>query len=113
MEITEIIYKRRKELNLTYEQLGTIIGVGKSTVRKWESGLIQDIKINNLISLSKALNIPLNQLINHKEYAIDKQSLVLSLEEITLLETFRKLDIDNKQKILTFITSLSFHDNYK
>lgn len=36
------IKSRRKELNLTLEQVGDLVGVGKSTVRKWETG---DMKI--------------------------------------------------------------------
>ncbi|MGH2114882.1 helix-turn-helix domain-containing protein [Aerococcus urinaeequi] len=30
---------RRKELGITLEQLGDIVGVGKSTVSKWEQGM--------------------------------------------------------------------------
>lgn len=57
MEIKDIIKKRREELNLTYEQLGNMVGVGKSTVRKWETGMIENMRRDNIIALSKALNI--------------------------------------------------------
>ncbi|WP_199798753.1 helix-turn-helix domain-containing protein [Clostridium tetani] len=57
MEIKDIIRKRREELNLTYEQLGNMVGVGKSTVRKWETGMIENMRRDNIIALSKALNI--------------------------------------------------------
>ena len=57
MEIKDIIRKRREELGLTYEQLGNMIGVGKSTVRKWETGMIENMRRDNIVSLAKALNI--------------------------------------------------------
>ena len=37
MDIKDIIRKRRLELGLTYEELGKMVGVGKSTVRKSKS----------------------------------------------------------------------------
>ncbi len=57
MDIKDIIRKRRLELGLTYEELGKRVGVGKSTVRKWETGMIENMKRDNIIALAKALNI--------------------------------------------------------
>jgi len=36
---------KRKELNLTLEDVGNAVGVGKSTVRKWENGDIENMKL--------------------------------------------------------------------
>ncbi len=57
MELKDLIRKRREELNLTYEQLGKMVGVGKSTVRKWETGMIENMRRDNIVALSKALDI--------------------------------------------------------
>lgn len=57
MEVKDIIKKRREELGLTYEQLGNMVGVGKSTVRKWETGLISNMRRDNIVALAKALNV--------------------------------------------------------
>ena len=38
------IKSRRLELGLTLEQVGQKVGVGKSTVRKWETGDIENMK---------------------------------------------------------------------
>ena len=35
---------RRNLLNLTLEEVGNAVGVGKSTVRKWENGEIENMK---------------------------------------------------------------------
>lgn len=48
---------RRKELNLTLEQVGDLVGVGKSTVRKWETGDIENMKRDKIVKLAKALRV--------------------------------------------------------
>lgn len=35
---------RRFELGMTLEDVGDYVGVGKSTVRKWENGMINNMK---------------------------------------------------------------------
>lgn len=47
--------KRRRELQLTLEQVGDYIGVGKSTVRKWEIGMIENMKTDKILLLSEIL----------------------------------------------------------
>ncbi|MCO4346647.1 LexA family protein [Staphylococcus agnetis] len=51
------IKSRRKELNLTLEQVGDLVGVGKSTVRKWETGDIENMKRDKIVKLAKALRV--------------------------------------------------------
>lgn len=51
------IRSRRKELNLTLEQVGDLVGVGKSTVRKWETGDIENMKRDKIVKLARALKV--------------------------------------------------------
>jgi transcriptional regulator with XRE-family HTH domain len=46
----------RKERGLTLEQVALVVGVGKSTVRKWETGMIANMKRDKIAALAKALN---------------------------------------------------------
>lgn len=64
MKIGTIIYNRRKELGMTLEQVGKLVGVSKSTVRKWETGYIADIKRDKIAKLAEALKINPVVLIN-------------------------------------------------
>ena len=64
MDIGKIIYNRRKELNLTLEDVGNAVGVGKSTVRKWEVGIIENIKRDKIAKLAEVLQISPVILIN-------------------------------------------------
>lgn len=56
-EIGEIIYERRKELGLTLEDVGKAVGVGKSTVRKWENGMIKNMGRDKLAALAQVLQL--------------------------------------------------------
>lgn len=51
--------QRREELGLTLEQVGEIVGVGKSTVRKWEKGDIKNMRRDKIPLLAKALRVPI------------------------------------------------------
>ena len=57
MTIGERIKDRRIQKGMTLEELGNKVGVGKSTVRKWETGEISNIKTDKIEKLSEALNL--------------------------------------------------------
>lgn len=56
MEMSDKIRVLRKELNLTLEQVGNEVGVGKSTVRKWENGDIANMRRDKIAKLASALH---------------------------------------------------------
>lgn len=45
----------RQKNGLTLEQVANIVGVGKSTVRKWETGMIANMRRDKIAALAKAL----------------------------------------------------------
>ena len=48
---------RRKELNLTLEEIGKYVGVGKATVNKWETGHIRNMKRDKIALLAEILQV--------------------------------------------------------
>lgn len=56
-EIGNRLYQRRKELGLTLEEVGNAVGVGKSTVRRWENGMIKNMGRDKIAALAKVLKI--------------------------------------------------------
>lgn len=54
----DMINSRRVALGLTLEQVGDAVGVGKSTVRKWEKGLIKNMGRDKLAALARVLELP-------------------------------------------------------
>lgn len=56
-EIGKKILARRKALGLTLEDVGNAVGVGKSTVRKWESGMIKNMGSDKIVALARVLGM--------------------------------------------------------
>lgn len=57
MNIGQEIKRLRTERGMTLEQLGNQCGVGKSTVRKWENGMIKDMRRDKIEKLANALGV--------------------------------------------------------
>lgn len=56
-DIGKKLYLRRKELGLTLEDVGNAVGVGKSTVRRWETGDIKNMRNDKVIALARKLQM--------------------------------------------------------
>lgn len=57
MNVGKIIEKRRLELGYTLEEVGNAVGVGKSTVRKWETGYISEMRRDKIMKVANFLDI--------------------------------------------------------
>lgn len=57
MDIGKMINQRRTELGLTLEEVGKVVGVSKSTVKKWEDGFISNMKRDKIALLAKVLKL--------------------------------------------------------
>ncbi len=75
MNIGDLIYKRRKVLGLTLEQVGNAVGVSKSTVKKWESGYISNMRRDKIALLAKVLQIKPTELIDDTLDAINPKKI--------------------------------------
>lgn len=91
--------ERRLELGLTLEEVGDIVGVGKSTVRKWEQGMISNMGRDKIVSISKALKISPLDILEIEEqnniYTIYNQ---LNLHRQTIVYNFAT-DQLNEQRV--------------
>ena len=56
-DIGKIIHSRRTALGLTLEEVGNAVGVGKSTVKKWEDGYISNMKRDKIALLADVLQV--------------------------------------------------------
>lgn len=57
----------REEHGLTLEQVGNAVGVGKSTVRKWETGIIANMRRDKIAALAQVLHTTPAYLMGWKE----------------------------------------------
>ncbi|MGL4571824.1 MAG: helix-turn-helix domain-containing protein [Clostridium sp.] len=112
--IKNLIKFKREELGLTYEQLGDLVGVGKSTIRKWETGMIKNIKCNNIIALAKALGVSPALLMDlYLENNTVEPSNKFNLKEKQLLDDFNKLNDLGKKNVLNYTNDLTHMSKYK
>lgn len=63
MEFNDMIRARRQELHKTLEEVAAVIGVGKATVQRWESGSIKNLRKDKIDKLAEALEITPVQLL--------------------------------------------------
>lgn len=130
METNELMKKRRLELGLTLEQVGDYVGVGKSTVRKWESGLIKNMRRDKIGKLAEVLKLSPIELMkgyyesntlssqwgddrSNREHLSDKPELLDLYDEIRnrqemyiLFDKVRDLDPKDVESILAVVQTI-------
>lgn len=107
------IRELRKERGLTLEQVGDMVGVGKSTVRKWETGMIANMKRDKISALAKALGTTPAYLMNWEEEQKKNDiqaDIILRMrtdsEFMSAVENLYKLDKDKLQSINQMLHTL-------
>ena len=90
MSLGQFIYRRRKHLHLTQEQLADKLYVSKSAVAKWETdGGIPDR--DNLYRLAEVLGVTVNDLhhiIESPNYEDVDLEVNITAEVISILESY-------------------------
>lgn len=99
-ELSRKIRELRLSRDMTLEQVANIVGVGKSTVRKWETGMIANMKRDKIALLAKALGTTPAYLMGWKEdeshpSPIDERKLTEG-EEV-FLDLFRRLPVEEQK----------------
>lgn len=84
MKIGELIFQQRKKLNLTLEDVGKACGVPKSTVSRWENGIIQKISRDKQEKLCILLDID--------PIVFYQKDEVLTPDEMRMLKAYREAD---------------------
>ena len=75
MDMGEKIKQLRIERGMTLEQLGDAVGVGKSTVRKWENGIIANMRRDKIAKIAEALHVSPAYLMGWEESGSDLSSI--------------------------------------
>lgn len=97
MQIGEKLRAQRLRKGMTLQQVGDLVGVGKSTVRKWETGAIRNMGRDKILSLASALDLPPDQLLLPDPDGADGEAQPpreanLTPEERRLLSAWRRAD---------------------
>ena len=119
-DLSRKIKQLRLERDMTLEQVATIVGVGKSTVRKWETGMIANMKRDKIALLAKALGTTPAYLMGWEDertrfthstenYSVatsiltntnSPDQIILTEGETMLLELFRQIPEDAQKMYL-------------
>lgn len=99
MQLQNIISYYRRELNLSLENIGSYVGVSKSTVQRWESGESKNISNDKIDKLSQLFGVNLKSyLSNHVKpilgyikagYDLYAQENILGYEEVSDSEALK------------------------
>ena len=71
MTTGEKIKQLRKELGMTQEELGNLIGVQKAAINKYETGVVVNFKQATISALAKALHVSPVVLLSPDEHPSD------------------------------------------
>ena len=104
------IQELRKERNITQVALSTQIGVSQETISAYENEK-HDPSLENLIKLSKYLNVSIDYILYLSDCRRPESSDQLSGEEIQLLDMFRQFDPSQRSLILDYLKSLTDSDD--
>ena len=111
MEMKDKIKQRREELGLTLEEVGNIVGVGKSTVRKWETGDIANMRRDKIAKLAVALRT--SPAYDETEKTADPKVDGLSPKENELLTLYRGVNPDGQRYILQQAEFANSREEYR
>lgn len=81
-----LIKELREKQGMTLEELGDKVGVGKSTVRKWENGTIQNMRRDKIAKVAAALGVSPAFLLGwpeepeKKQYYLDPETAKIAQE---------------------------------
>lgn len=102
--LSEKIYYLRKKNGLTLEAVANVVGVGKSTVRKWETGTIANMRRDKIALLAEALHTTPAYLMGWEEnIAPDELRVTESDKEI--LELFKQIPEKDRRVLLEMVRS--------
>ena len=111
MELGDKIKMLREQKDMTLEELGNAVGVGKSTVRKWENGMIANMRRDKIAKVAAALDVSPAYLMGWKEEPKENPALLELAKQMdpalrALQDKIGKLTIENRISVEIFVDAL-------
>lgn len=112
------IYNLRKARGLTLESVGQAVGVGRSTVRKWENGIIANMRRDKIKKLATALGTTPSYIMGWTDDPDDNglsSSATLSPTPHlqALADALDRLNEEGQEKLLDYAADLVACGRYK
>lgn len=121
MTLGDRIHYLRTSSGMTLQELSNKIGVGYSTIGKWERGYIKSLRTDKLENLAKALNTTVDYLMGLTDNSVNvgtNNGVIgsnsggvhiessVSKEEEELLRIFKSLNVRRRSKLLSLAFEL-------
>lgn len=100
LRVGQVIRKTRAERGLTTRELGKMIGVSGSAVSQWENGDTTPTT-ENCVNLSKALNLPIRQLMQVHE--LPDEMRIVDPDERTIVSLWRETGSELREIVLRLL----------
>lgn len=108
-DLSRKIRDLRAQHGLTLEQVAQQVGVGKSTVRKWETGFIENMRRDKIAKLAAALHTTPAYLMGWSDNSTPSTITVLPTQfaltaaEEEMIRKFRRLDDRGQSAVLNVL----------
>lgn len=124
MTMGEIIKKLREDKGMTQEELGEIIGVQKSAIRKYEKGEVENIKRSAIKQMAELFgvspcflmgwedNYNPNGILSREVELIEQIQHQYGKEAVLLLQHFCELNSAGKEKAIENVADLTEISKY-
>jgi transcriptional regulator with XRE-family HTH domain len=101
MTMAETIRMLRLQRGITQEELGKIIGVQKSAIRKYESGMVENIPRSSIKRMADFFEVAPSYLMGWEDETPAPEEL--SEGERAWIELYRKLSPDVRETFVTMV----------
>lgn len=100
MTMAETIRMLRIQRGITQEELGNVLGVQKSAIRKYESGMVENIPRSSIKKMAEFFNVSPSYLMGWQE---ETPTPELSEGERVWLELYRKVSPDIRATLVMLV----------
>lgn len=105
------IFQKRKEYGYTMEQLGSMLGVNKTAVNKWEKGITQNIKQSTIKKMANIFDVSPSWLLGYDEPSIQREVPAYVPGTVEIIDLYSRATQEQRQAVLNLLRSFVPEDN--
>lgn len=115
MHTGRVIKYLRERAGMTQAELGKILGVNKSTIQKYENGMVQNLKIKTIRKLSEIFIVPSWYFIFPEKLTfIDEETAMMRLQHILVLAImYDQLTEEGQKRVYMYLKDILEISRYR
>lgn len=96
MELNDVLKNRRAEIGKTLKDVADVCGVSETTVSRWESGDIENMRRDRIAAYAKALAVSPSVIMRWEE---PEPTMQLTASECDLIRAYRSASDDTQAAV--------------